>query len=104
MDRVQKLIANSGYCSRRKAEELILKKKVLVNGKVANSFAPNRSTPRDLPVSQYGFVQDSEGNLTYDSPNETNEFLYTSQGSASEQYQGTCNLSKLRRWVLWFFI
>ena len=36
MDRVQKLIANSGYCSRRKAEELILKKKVLVNGKVAN--------------------------------------------------------------------
>lgn len=36
MDRVQKLIANSGYCSRRKAEELILKKKVLVNGMVAN--------------------------------------------------------------------
>ncbi len=36
MDRVQKLIANSGYCSRRKAEELILKKKVLVNGIVAN--------------------------------------------------------------------
>ena len=36
MDRVQKLIANSGYCSRRKAEELILKKKVLINGMVAN--------------------------------------------------------------------
>lgn len=35
MDRIQKLIANSGYCSRRKAEELILKKKVLVNGKIA---------------------------------------------------------------------
>lgn len=35
MDRIQKLIANSGYCSRRKAEELILKKKVLVNGKTA---------------------------------------------------------------------
>ena len=36
MDRVQKLIANSGYGSRRKAEELILKKKVLINGMVAN--------------------------------------------------------------------
>ena len=63
-----------------------------VNGKVANSFALNRSTPRDLPDWQYGCVEDSEWNLTYDSPNETNEFLYTSQGSASEQYQGTCGL------------
>ena len=32
MDRIQKVIANSGYCSRRKAEELILKGKVSVNG------------------------------------------------------------------------
>jgi 23S rRNA pseudouridine2605 synthase len=35
MERIQKIIANSGYCSRRKAEELIEKKKVLLNGKVA---------------------------------------------------------------------
>lgn len=34
--RLQKVIAESGYASRRKAEELILKGKVLVNGKVAN--------------------------------------------------------------------
>ena len=34
MDRLQKVIANSGYCSRRKAEELIQEGKVLVNGKV----------------------------------------------------------------------
>lgn len=33
MERVQKIIANSGYCSRRKAEELITKGLVLVNGK-----------------------------------------------------------------------
>ena len=32
MERLQKVIANSGYCSRRKAEELISKGKVLVNG------------------------------------------------------------------------
>ncbi len=33
-ERLQKVIAESGYTSRRKAEELILKGKVLVNGKV----------------------------------------------------------------------
>ena len=34
MERIQKVIAASGYCSRRKAEELISKGKVLVNGEV----------------------------------------------------------------------
>ena len=33
-DRVQKIISNSGYCSRRHAEELIAKGKVTVNGKI----------------------------------------------------------------------
>lgn len=33
MERLQKIIANSGYCSRRKAEELILKGKVVLNGR-----------------------------------------------------------------------
>lgn len=34
MERLQKVIANSGVCSRRKAEELITNGKVLVNGKI----------------------------------------------------------------------
>ena len=34
MERVQKVIANSGYCSRRKAEELISNGKVRVNGQI----------------------------------------------------------------------
>jgi len=34
MERLQKVIANSGYTSRRKAEELIQKGKVKVNGKI----------------------------------------------------------------------
>jgi len=33
MERLQKIIADSGYCSRRKAEELIKNGKVIVNGK-----------------------------------------------------------------------
>lgn len=32
MERLQKVIARSGICSRRKAEELILEGKVYVNG------------------------------------------------------------------------
>ncbi len=38
MERLQKVIANSGYCSRRKAEELITLGKVKVNGEVINTL------------------------------------------------------------------
>lgn len=38
MERLQKVIANSGVASRRKAEELILKNKVKVNGVIVNTL------------------------------------------------------------------
>ncbi len=38
MERLQKVIANSGYTSRRKAEELIKDKKVKVNGKIIDTL------------------------------------------------------------------
>ncbi len=38
MERLQKVIANRGYCSRRKAEELILQKKVKVNNEVISEL------------------------------------------------------------------
>ncbi|AGM24953.1 pseudouridine synthase [Spiroplasma chrysopicola] len=38
MERLQKVIANSGYCSRRKAEELISAGKVTVNGVVTSEL------------------------------------------------------------------
>jgi 23S rRNA pseudouridine2605 synthase len=38
MERLQKVIANSGYTSRRKAEELIAKGKVTVNGEVITTL------------------------------------------------------------------
>ena len=38
MERLQKVIANSGYCSRRKAEELISLGKVRVNGSVVTEL------------------------------------------------------------------
>lgn len=36
MERVSKVISNNGYCSRRKAEELIINKKIKINGVIAN--------------------------------------------------------------------
>ena len=36
VERVQKVIAASGYCSRRKAEELIKKGLVYINGNIAS--------------------------------------------------------------------
>lgn len=38
MERLQKIIAESGICSRRKAEELILDGKVKVNGKIVTTL------------------------------------------------------------------
>jgi 16S rRNA uridine-516 pseudouridylate synthase and related pseudouridylate synthases len=38
MERLQKVIAQSGYCSRRKAEELILLGQVKVNGVVVKTL------------------------------------------------------------------
>lgn len=38
MERIQKVIANSGYCSRRKAEELILQRKVCVNEQIVTEL------------------------------------------------------------------
>ena len=62
----------------------------LSNGAV--SLAPTRTSPRDLAASQFGFSKDSEGNMVYDSPNEMNQYLYKTQGSANSSFQGTCGL------------
>ena len=43
MERLQKIIANSGYCSRRKAEELITSGKVKVNGETINTLGSKAS-------------------------------------------------------------
>ena len=43
MERLQKIIANCGYCSRRKAEELIVSGKVMVNGKVVTDLGTKAS-------------------------------------------------------------
>lgn len=50
MERLQKLIAESGYASRRKAEELIKKGKVMVNGKVVTELGTKANFSDDIVV------------------------------------------------------
>lgn len=50
MERIQKIIANSGFCSRRKAEEFILAGKVTVDGKVVTELGTKVSENSQIEV------------------------------------------------------
>ena len=50
MERLQKIIAESGITSRRKAEELIKNGKVIVNGKVITELGTKASYSDDILV------------------------------------------------------
>ena len=50
MERLQKFIANSGYCSRRKAEELISKGQVYVNGEMVTELGTKVTGKEDIVV------------------------------------------------------
>ncbi len=50
MERLQKIIANLGYCSRRKAEELISKGKVKVNGNIIRELGTKVGSSDSIEV------------------------------------------------------
>ena len=50
MERLQKIIAQSGYCSRRKAEELILQGRVKVNGKTVDILGTKVRPQDDIQI------------------------------------------------------
>ena len=51
VERLQKIIASSGYCSRRKAEELIIAGKVKVNGQVVTELGTRASLNDTITVN-----------------------------------------------------
>lgn len=53
MERVQKVIANNGYCSRRKAEELIKQGKVKINNEVVRELGTLVDTNDIIEVEGY---------------------------------------------------
>ena len=50
MERLQKVIANSGYCSRRKAEELIINGQVYVDGDLVTELGTKVSGAETIVV------------------------------------------------------
>ena len=52
MERLQKVIAAYGYTSRRKAEELIKRQKVMVNGKIITELG-TKVSPQDVIISNW---------------------------------------------------
>ena len=63
MERLQKVISNLGYTSRRKAEELIVNGKVLVNGEVVTELGTKVKTSDIIQVE--GMILDNQRNYEY---------------------------------------
>ena len=60
MERIQKIIANSGYCSRRKAEELIISGKVSVNGEIINDLGTKASYSDQITVEGHNLKKEEK--------------------------------------------
>lgn len=63
MERLQKVIANLGYCSRRHAEELIISNKVKVNGEIVNELGSKVKKGDTIEVE--GNILDNNKNYEY---------------------------------------
>lgn len=63
MERIQKIIAERGYCSRRRAEELMLAGKVKVNGMIVRELGTKASSNASIEVE--GIALDNNKNYEY---------------------------------------
>lgn len=60
MERLQKIIAESGYCSRRKAEQLILEKRVTVNGALIDELGFKASFNDDIRIDGISLIKEEK--------------------------------------------
>lgn len=65
MERLQKVISNSGYTSRRKAEELIVKGHVTVNGKIVTELGMKVTTKDEIEVDGFSIKSDDNNEKVY---------------------------------------
>lgn len=68
MERIQKVIANSGYTSRRKAEELLVKGKVKVNGKVVRELGTLVDSNDTIEVEGHVLKKDEKTYILLNKP------------------------------------
>ena len=60
MQRIQKIISDSGYCSRRKAEQLITSNRVKVNGKIINELGTKAKESDEIMIDNLPINKDNE--------------------------------------------
>lgn len=68
MERLQKVIANSGYCSRRKAEDLIINRKVKVNGEIINELGYKVSGTDEIIVNNIVLTREEKEYILLNKP------------------------------------
>ena len=68
MERLQKVIANSGYCSRRKAEYLIINRKVKVNGEIINELGYKVSGTDEIIVNNIVLTREEKEYILLNKP------------------------------------
>ena len=77
MERLQKVIANLGYCSRRRAEELILDGKVKVNGNIITELGTKVKSSDTIEVENN--ILDNNKNYEYYLLNKPREVVSTTK-------------------------
>ena len=75
MERLQKVIANMGYCSRRHAEKLISKGEVMVNGSIVRELGTKVKSGDEIVVE--GNILDNNKNYEYYLLNKPREVVST---------------------------
>ncbi len=68
MERLQKIIAESGYCSRRKAEELIKNSRVSVNGSITNVLGTKANTSDNIVIDGEKLVREEKEHYLFYKP------------------------------------
>jgi len=84
MERLQKVIAAKGYCSRRKAEELIIQGRVKVNNIVVTTLGTKVSKNDQIQINNQ-ILTNEKSNKVYLMLNKPRNCVSTMYGSAISQ-------------------